>query len=167
MRTIRSRDARTEPARAGLRATKRRGRAGSDQKRAQEGQDHTEGVRSANGNAVLEGAVRNIFAKDRSAIEIALERAGSRRRRGRRSKFPQRRATTSSEKKSSRRFADTESSTVFDDAGAIVKEGKVVLLRFRHPAVQEKPASRERMQNVLGIQEFENQIQVLAELAAG
>lgn len=110
------------------------------------------------GNAVLTGRVRNVFAKNK-ALEIALEQPEV------------------EEVESNIEVAAAESDdklgkevvselrkygnlTIFDDAGAIIKDGSVVLMGFVTEPYK-KTGMGERLHKILGIQEFDNQIQVL------
>ncbi len=110
------------------------------------------------GNAVLTGRVRNVFAKNK-ALEIALEQPEV------------------EEVESNIEVAAAESDdklgkevvselrkygnlTIFDDAGAIIKDGRVVLMGFVTEPYK-KTGMGERLHKILGIQEFDNQIQVL------
>ncbi len=110
------------------------------------------------GNAVLTGRVRNVFAKNK-ALEIALEQPEV------------------EEVESNIEVAAAESDdklgkevvselrkygnlTIFDDAGAIIKDGSVVLMGFVTEPYK-KTGIGERLHKILGIQEFDNQIQVL------
>lgn len=110
------------------------------------------------GNAVLTGRVRNVFAKNK-ALEIALEQPEV------------------EEVESNIEVAAAESDdklgkevvselrkygnlTIFDDAGAIINDGSVVLMGFVTEPYK-KTGMGERLHKILGIQEFDNQIQVL------
>jgi len=110
------------------------------------------------GNAVLTGRVRNVFAKNK-ALEIALEQPEV------------------EEVESNIEVAAAESDdklgkevvselrkygnfTIFDDAGAIIKDGNVVIMGFVTEPYK-KTGMEERLHKILGIQEFDNQIQVL------
>lgn len=108
--------------------------------------------------AVLIGAVRNVFEKDK-AIAIALEHEEI-------ESVDADLEVSAAENDNElgqdvvgeiRRYANL---TVFDDAGAIVKEGKVVLFGFVTEPFK-KQRIEERLHKVLGIQEFDNQIRVL------
>lgn len=110
------------------------------------------------GNATLTGAVRNIFGQNK-AVEIALEQEEV--------------ETVDVDIEISTAEDDNElgqevvkqlrtysNMSVFDDAGAIVKDGSVVLFGFvTEPFKKERLGKR--MEDILGIQEFDNQIKVL------
>ena len=111
------------------------------------------------GSASLEGRVRNVFAKDK-AIAIAFEPEEIEDVDATDIEI----STAESEKKLGeevikqvRRYGNL---TVFDDAGAIIKDGNVVLTGFVTEPYK-KTGIEERLYKVLGIQAFENQIKVL------
>ncbi len=108
--------------------------------------------------AILTGQVRNVFAKNK-AVEVALAQpeiedveadieiaqAGSADELGQ------------DVVKQIRRYGNL---TIFDDANAFVKDGNIVLVGFVTEPFK-KEGIEKRMQNILGIQEFSNQLEVL------
>lgn len=118
-------------------------------------------VEVSGANAVLTGRVRNVFAKD-SAVAIALEHPEVEE-----VEANVEIATAESEAELGKEVANQlrryGNFTVFDDAGAIVKEGSVVLMGFVTEPYK-KTGLEKRLYKVLGIQEFDNQIKVLPNL---
>jgi len=109
-------------------------------------------------NALLTGAVRNIFEQDK-AIEVTLAQEEV--------------ETVDVDVEISSAESDNHlgldvvkqirgysNMSVFDDAGAIVKDGSVVLMGFVTEPFK-KDRIEQQMHKVLGIKEFENQIKVL------
>ena len=110
------------------------------------------------GNAVLTGRVRNVFAKNK-AVEIALEQPEVEEVESNIEVA----AAESDDKLGKevvselRRYGNL---TIFDDAGASVKDGSVALMGFV-TVPHKKTDMEERLYKILGIQEFDNQIHVL------
>ncbi len=110
------------------------------------------------GNAVLTGRVRNVFAKNK-ALEIALEQPEVEEVE---SNIEVAAAESDDKlgKEVVRELRKYGNLTIFDDAGAIIKDGSVVLMGFVTEPYK-KTRMEERLHKILGIQEFDNQIQVL------
>ena len=110
------------------------------------------------GNAVLTGRVRNVFAKNK-AVEIALEQPEVEEVESNIEVA----AAESDDKLGKevvselRRYGNL---TIFDDAGASVKDASVALMGFV-TVPHKKTDMEERLYKILGIQEFDNQIHVL------
>ena len=115
-------------------------------------------VSVSGGSVELTGKVRNVFAKD-EAVAIALEEPEIEQVEA---KVEIATAESDGELgkevvKQLRRYGNL---TMFDDAGAIVRNGSVVLMGFVTEPYK-KSGLEDRMKKVLGIQEFDNQITVL------
>ena len=110
------------------------------------------------GNAVLTGRVRNVFAKNK-ALEIALEQPEVEEVE---SNIEVAAAESDDKlgKEVVRELRKYGNLTIFDDAGAIINDGSVVLMGFVTEPYK-KTGMGERLHKILGIQEFDNQIQVL------
>ncbi len=108
--------------------------------------------------AILTGQVRNVFAKNK-AVEVALAQPEIE---DVEADIEIAQAESDNELgqevvKQIRRYGNL---TIFDDAGAIVKDGSVVIMGFVTEPYK-KDGIEERIHKVLGIQEFSNQIEVL------
>ena len=110
------------------------------------------------GSAVLTGQVRNVFVKNK-AVEIALAEPEVES-----VEADVEIATAESNDELGKHVINEVRKygnlTIFDDAGAIVNNGSVVLLGFVTEPYK-KSGIEERLYKVLGIQEFDNQIKVL------
>ena len=108
--------------------------------------------------AILTGQVRNVFRKNK-AVEVALAQPEIE---DVEADIEIAQAESDNELgqevvKQIRRYGNL---TIFDDAGAIVKDGSVVIMGFVTEPYK-KDGIEERIHKVLGIQEFSNQIEVL------
>ena len=108
--------------------------------------------------AILTGQVRNVFAKNK-AVEVALAQPEIE---DVEADIEIAQAESDNELgqevvKQIRRYGNL---TIFDDAGAIVKDGSVVILGLVTEPYK-KDGIEERIHKVLGIQKFSNQIEVL------
>ena len=115
-------------------------------------------VELRDGTAVLTGSVRNVFGKNK-AIELALEEPEVE---DVEADVEISTAESDSElgKEVVKEIRKYPNLTIFDDAAAIVKHGSVVLAGFvTEPYKKER--IEQRLYKILGIQEFDNQIQVL------
>ena len=108
--------------------------------------------------AILTGQVRNVFAKDK-AVEVTLAQPEIE---DVEADIEIAQAESANELgqdvvKQMRRYGNL---TIFDDASAIVKDGNIVIMGFVTEPYK-KEGIEKRLHNVLGIQEFSNQIEVL------
>ncbi|TDI48524.1 MAG: BON domain-containing protein [Acidobacteria bacterium] len=108
--------------------------------------------------AILTGQVRNVFAKNK-AVEIALDQPEIEDIEADIEIAEAESADKLGQEvvKQIRRYGNL---TIFDDASAFVKDGNIVLMGFVTEPYK-KVGIEKRMHNVLGIQEFKNQIEVL------
>lgn len=108
--------------------------------------------------ATLTGKARNVFVQ-RKAVELLLEQEGIETVETE-VEIAEAESEQALGQEIAKQLRQYPQFTVFDDAGAIVKNGSVVLLGF-----VTDPFKKQRLENqlldVIGIQEFENQIEVL------
>ncbi len=108
--------------------------------------------------AILTGQVRNVFAKNK-AVEVALAQPEIEDVEAD-IEIAQAESTDKLGQEVVKEIRKYGNLTIFDDAGAMVKDGNIVLMGFVTEPFK-KEGIEKRMHNVLGIQEFSNQIEVL------